>query len=421
MPDAMNRVWQSKAQGLMRKIYIAAVVSALFWSAVVAFLLNHTVTNAEKQTFQVALAQARTFFQQVVEVRSWNASHGGVYVETSDEVRPNPYLDVPERDIETTTGKEMTLINPAYMTRQIAERGARKNGVSIHITSLKPIRPANAPLPWEEGALRSFEDGETEYAAFAGQTDTASFRYMAPLMVEESCLRCHGSQGYRPGDIRGGISVTIPQDALVSAGEYRFMESLIAALFSWLAGTGIVIATSVLFAQKHGMVEKLEELSLEDPLTGLRNRRGFLTFCEKELEIARRWGKTALLLFIDVDHLKEINDTYGHAEGDEALKAIGSAIRRSFREADVTARLGGDEFAVFCIEGSAHAADSIISHFQDRVGWENRSQGRKYALSASIGAAEYSPGTNESLRELMARADADMYGQKSRRRRPAAS
>jgi diguanylate cyclase (GGDEF)-like protein len=402
-------------------MYVYAALAALAWSAVVVSLLNHAVGIGKLHTHRVALAQARTFFQQVVEVRSWNASHGGVYVEVADDVQPNPYLDVPERDIETTGGRKLTLINPAYMTRQIAERGLEKHGVAIHITSLNPIRPENAPSDWEKEALRAFEDGAREYAAFAEEGGRAAFRYMAPLAVEEGCLRCHEKQGYRLGDVRGGISVTIPDETLVSAGAVRLRQNLISALIIWLTGLGVIAATAVLFAQKSRMVEKLEELSLEDPLTGLRNRRGFVTLCAKELEIARRWGKSAVLLYMDVDSLKVINDTYGHAEGDVALKAIGQVIEASFREADVTARLGGDEFAAFCIEGSPGAAESIISHFRDKLEWEKHSTPREYKLSVSIGVAEFDPASDESLEKLMARADADMYGQKSRRRRSAAS
>jgi hypothetical protein len=96
------------------------------------------------------------------------------------------------------------------MTRLISEVMQKEHGTQLHITSLRPIRPANAPDPWERGALESFERGAAERSAVLGSGEEALFRYMAPLTTEESCLPCHASQGYKVGDVRGGISVTIP-------------------------------------------------------------------------------------------------------------------------------------------------------------------------------------------------------------------
>jgi hypothetical protein len=88
-----------------------------------------------------------------VVYRRWNAGHGGIYVPVTDETPPNPYLEVPERDITTQSGVVLTLMNPAYMTRQVHELGAKAFGIQGHITSLNPIRPANAPDSWEARAL----------------------------------------------------------------------------------------------------------------------------------------------------------------------------------------------------------------------------------------------------------------------------
>ena len=110
----------------------------------------------DQQTTDVFLSQARSFFKLIVTTRYWNAVHGGVYVSVTRDTQPNPYLDIPERDIKTEDGKILTLINPAYMTRQIAETASARNQVQFHITSLKPLRPANAPAKWEAGALSGF-------------------------------------------------------------------------------------------------------------------------------------------------------------------------------------------------------------------------------------------------------------------------
>jgi diguanylate cyclase (GGDEF)-like protein len=180
---------------------------------------------------------------------------------------------------------------------------------------------------------------------------------------------------------------------------------------------GIIAADSFYFLEKQRMVDGLQELSLEDPLTGLKNRRGFMTLCAQEMETARRWKKDVLVLFMDVDCLKEINDTYGHVEGDEALRAVGRVIRATFRESDVTARFGGDEFAVFCLGSSLGNADDLAGQLRKNMERENSGGDGKYRLSLSVGAAEYRPGSESSLEDMLAVADADMYEKKKARRK----
>lgn len=186
------------------------VLVTLFWLAVVSLSCWWNLTDERRESKLLAFETAQAFFRQLVITREWNARHGGVYVPISRDLAPNPYLDDPLRDLMTGQGIALTRINPAYMTRQIAELAALENGVKFHITSLKPIRPANKAMAWEEEWLRSFEQGAGEQGGFVRDGDRSFFRYMAPLKVEQSCLQCHAKQGYKVGDVRGGISVTIP-------------------------------------------------------------------------------------------------------------------------------------------------------------------------------------------------------------------
>nr|WP_242464577.1 response regulator [Halorhodospira abdelmalekii] len=163
---------------------------------------------------QLAVAQARAFFDQILWVRRWNAGHDAVYVPASEHTPPNPYLtQVERRDIEVDEELTLTQVNPSYMTRQIAEMTAHHSGVRFRITSLDPIRPQNTALPWEEAALHTFEAGKKEYGEWVDEGEGSRFRYMAPLITEQACLQCHEQQGYRLNDIRGGISVTLPEGA----------------------------------------------------------------------------------------------------------------------------------------------------------------------------------------------------------------
>jgi len=158
-----------------------------------------------------ALSIARAFFQQVVISRLWNASHGGVYVPITKDTQPNAYLPLENRDLTADNGLKLTKINPAYMTRQMAELAEiNGEGIHFHTTSLRPIRPGNAPTDWEARWLRSFEQGVKEQGEFFADGKITWFRYMAPLKVTKACLVCHARQGYQEGDIRGGISVSLP-------------------------------------------------------------------------------------------------------------------------------------------------------------------------------------------------------------------
>jgi len=156
-------------------------------------------------------AAAEESFNKDLMYRLWATGHGGVYAPVSDTTPPNPYLEgTPERDIETPSGKKLTLINPAYMTRQVHELAERELGMKGHITSLQPLRPANAADSWETRAMLDFEKGIDAVSDISLLDGEDHLRFMKPLKAAAGCLVCHTTQGYAIGDIVGGISVSIP-------------------------------------------------------------------------------------------------------------------------------------------------------------------------------------------------------------------
>lgn len=156
---------------------------------------------------------------------------------------------------------------------------------------------------------------------------------------------------------------------------------------------------------------ELSNLALKDELTGLYNRRGFLALAERQLKLARRSGRSLLLFFIDVDGLKEINDLFGHAEGDAALKCTAEALETTCRDSDIIARFGGDEFAVLAIEASGQSEATIRERLTEFLSSASR-QEADYKFSVSLGAARFDPWNQTSLRDLIAEADQVMYEQK---------
>ncbi|HUR00451.1 MAG TPA: diguanylate cyclase [Gemmatimonadaceae bacterium] len=162
--------------------------------------------------------------------------------------------------------------------------------------------------------------------------------------------------------------------------------------------------------------EDLRALLLVDELTGLPNRRGFITLSEQALKLAMRMERDVLMIFIDVDRLKLINDTWGHLAGDRALIDTARVLRESLREADLVARLGGDEFVAMMTVDSDQTADLIRSRIESRIEIHNAESERGYALSLSVGAIRRkAEGT--MVGDLLAQADSALYEQKRGRER----
>lgn len=181
--------------------WFAAVTSSLLWNW----------SKVETIVAELASKEARSHYEKDQIIRLWGAMHGGVYVPPSEHTPPNPHLKfLKRRDVTTTSGMKLTLINPAYMTRQMYELAAKQHGVQGHITSLDPIRPENTPDQWEREALLAFEKGETERLAISNLRGEPYLRYMRPMIAKKPCLKCHEKQGYKEGDVRGGLAVSVP-------------------------------------------------------------------------------------------------------------------------------------------------------------------------------------------------------------------
>lgn len=222
----------------------------------------------------LARERGSVLFRLVELTRDWNAQHGGVYVPVTDETPPNPYIKHPRRDLETRDGVRLTMINPAYMTRQIAEIAERADGVKYHITSLRPIRPANAADPWEAAALADFEQKGLSETLSLVQTDAGPVhRYMAPLFVKQACMACHESQDYRIGQIRGGISVTMSaakalavrheqrQRATLLLGAATLAIALLLHLVAWHSRRSFLQLHALTAGQETLIVERTQALS----------------------------------------------------------------------------------------------------------------------------------------------------------------
>ncbi len=229
-----------KLRGLRPSVY--AWLLGLAWTCAVVASLLWSVRGIERSALESARIQARAGIEKDVLYRRWNANHGGVYVKVSEACPPNEYLDVEERDIVTPKGKRLTLVNPAYMVRQIHELGNREQEVMGHITSLRPIRPANRADGWETESMQAFERGVDEVSTVTQINGRDYVRLMRPLRTEQGCLKCHAAQGHQLGDLRGGLSIAVPLGPLQQARQGAIHGSLVGHGIFWLLGIGGVIA-----------------------------------------------------------------------------------------------------------------------------------------------------------------------------------
>ena len=219
--------------------------------------------------------------------------------------------------------------------------------------------------------------------------------------------------------------------ALADGGDFAFDHRVVWSdgTVRWLQGRGVVDATpdgtpvrmrgtATDVSDRVALQEELAALALVDELTGVHNRRGFLTLAEHQRKLATRAGRQLRMVFVDIDGMKTINDTYGHAEGDRALAAVAEVLRQTFRAGDVVARLGGDEFCVLVVEdgtGTHVDLDGRLTSLRSVP----PAPDRPYALSLSVGLATVAPTAETSVEDLLRRADGAMYLDKGSPRRRA--
>lgn len=240
-------------------------VLVIFWTGCIVASLLWNFHEEREKVLNLAHHSAQVIFENDVIYRRWVATQGGVYVPVSEHTPPNPHLNIPNRDITTFSGLSLTLVNPAYMTRQVHQMAEGIRGSRGHLTSLKPLRPQNAPDPWETSALRAFELGTKEISTIEKIADEEYMRFMRPFFTEKSCLKCHAAQGYKEGDIRGGISISIPMTPLLAIQQHVLKRISLAHGLLWIIGiAGIVISRRGLEKQilaRERIARKLQQMN----------------------------------------------------------------------------------------------------------------------------------------------------------------
>ncbi|WP_460021327.1 diguanylate cyclase [Magnetospira thiophila] len=550
---------------------------ASFWGAVVyaAYLWNGR--NAVEHGREMATMRGRLVFELIQTTRQWNARHGGVYVPLTEETPDNPYLITFEKNIQTPSGIRLTKVNPAYMTRQLGELLSTSQ-VNIHLTSLNPLNPGNRADAWETESLRAFETGARERITIENVGTDGVFRFMAPLKVEKPCLACHEAQGYRVGDVRGGLSVSFSAGFITDYVENRRQAAIAPHLIAFLALTGLswlslaIFRTRVVALEKekqareriieqrtrdleneisarrhsehvlaereemirsiletagegiyeidpdgiclmanpaavrmlgydsvddlvghpiHDMIHykngdgaplplhqcalhevartgkavtlvdeqlvrrdgttlpvecysypvmqggkvaaavvsffdvtrqkhleaELRALAIHDYQTQIFNRRYFMERVTDEIERTHRYDVSLSLLLFDLDHFKNVNDTYGHAAGDAALVTFVDAVRPQLRTSDTFGRLGGEEFALLLPNTSLAQAMVLAERLRDLISMVVvTAGGDSFGFTVSVGVTSVAGRKGLSVHDLVNEADEALYQAKRRGR-----
>jgi len=250
-----TKLWQN----FLRKNSLVMLVFA-FGLAIGLFIRGNQLIQAMIEE------RASSHFRNIVMARRWVAQYGGVYVKKTPGMESNPYLENP--DIVSMDGQIYTKKNPALMTRELSELAEADSLYSFHITSLNPLNPGNAPDDFELEALRKFEAGQSHDQTTVTRDGKTFFRYMAPLITEESCLQCHAKQGYKVGDIRGGISVLF--DITEFEADHRINNILI-FIFSIVS---VIILITMTYVLIRGLMKRLD-VALKE----INNLSGLLPIC----------------------------------------------------------------------------------------------------------------------------------------------
>lgn len=289
--NPLNRT-KGKSNTNFSILYRYTATAVILWIMIIGGLLAWDIHNENKQANELAIKEARTIFNKDLAFRTWTASHGGVYVPPDERTPPNPYLShIPERDITTTNGMDLTLMNPAYVLLQVMGDYEDLYGVKGHITSLNLLNPINAPDEWESNALLAFEQDATEITEASNIDDALYMRYMQPLIAEEACLKCHGDQNYEVGDIRGGVSVAVPMAKyLAMASEDKNSQILTHGIifFLGLGGIGLISTRSKQHITERDRVENELRKSKRSIEKKVKQRTAELTQLNIEMAAANK-------------------------------------------------------------------------------------------------------------------------------------
>lgn len=274
-------------------LYFFVTLLLILWTTLVSFEIYRDISAIKQTTVTLARKEAVTTFNKDLSLRLWATEHGGVYVPVSTKTQPNKYLaHLPERDITTPSGRELTLMNPAYMMRQVMADFEKLYGPKGRIVSAKPLNPVNSPDPWQHNALEILANGKEKevFEIFQGP-EGKHLRFMRPIHVKEGCLKCHGHQDYKVGDLRGGVEVSIDLAPYLVAEKKAISHYVLSYVSFWFLGV-LASLYFLIWGQKKITEENLVKEQLQKSLDEIKTLRGIIpicAYCKKIRDVKGTW------------------------------------------------------------------------------------------------------------------------------------
>ncbi|CUW40159.1 putative diguanylate phosphodiesterase [Magnetospirillum sp. XM-1] len=212
--------------------------AVLLWTVLLGLSLWWTIGHQKDTTFELALNTARSAFNKDLAYRRWASGHGGVYVEPSEKTPPSPWMShLPDRDIIANDGRLLTLMNPAYMLREMMADYGDDYGIKGRIVGIVYLNPNNEADSWEAEAIRQFSAGTiTEKLEISALEGKPYLRLIKPFMMEESCQKCHGHLGFPNGSVRGAVGVSVPMEPYLEVESQAIRALAVSHGGFWLVG-----------------------------------------------------------------------------------------------------------------------------------------------------------------------------------------
>ncbi|MDT8442686.1 MAG: EAL domain-containing protein [Desulfuromonadales bacterium] len=377
-------------------------IVGLAWTAICVAVLYSHLEEDYKQSVAQAQTRARTMLERDILYRDWVAGHGGVYVPITEEAQPNPHLNfLPERDIEATDGRRFTLVNPSYMTHQAFEIDNRLGNTVSKLTSLNYLNPGNAPDAWERAALVRLAKGENLVSEVVKIKDQPVVRTIRPFYIEAECLKCHARQGYHLGDVRGGLSITVPFESFLSGHWKHNLLSVLLFVLLWLSGmAGVFLLGRKLYTQTHQVIESdrqrdqaemsLDFMSNYDRRTNLPNRFKFEELLFDLFKKADVSGSAVAVTTVEVRNYKQIIDNFDHPVGDALFKMIAERLAAIISPNDSVARFGEDRLLFSSMTSSEETfTEDTLLKIWDGVSKPLFLEGHQFFPVISMGTALY--------------------------------
>jgi len=341
-------------------------LAAVLWTAVCAGSLEYHIVDLKRHVEHLAHETARESIEKDMLYRYWASEQGGIYVPVSTSNPPDRHLaSIKDRDAVTSSGRRLTLMHPASMMRQVHDLGRNFTDIQGHITSLKPLQPENAPDAWEVKALKTLEAGAKEFGEVVDYQGSPHYRLMFPLVIVQPCLACHAAQGYRLGDLRGGIGASIPMGVFDSATRDHFGIEVKLYGVIWVLGL-VGISLAFVFARRRGDEQEQAEEALR------RNWEFTQSIIENEPECVKILGPGGELKFMNRAGLAMIDAESLDAVLDQKVQQL---VVPEHREAFVrlnervfAGESGSLEFAVISLTGRWRWLETHAVPLRDRQG-----------------------------------------------------